>query len=654
MKNQNLLISVLFFYTLVFSFNEFIYAQNRIGAIKPDTIDNFPFCTPSSGTIIDSMESIGDWHELMGSGAISTSLITVDGYNNKAIELSYDLGSSKGAWAQIRCDFATPINISNGDHIRFYYKGTAKNTLEIGLVSGDDQNYFAGSWQSVTHMPKFTYATWDLQDFRKDDRPFPDFNLVKAIFISVANKDFNDTGGEGSLIIDELQYLDIGSRTVYAEQDTIISDTSVTNKATRFIQAQQQPDSLLKSWKGEEADFSWLYDQGIGLIVLSETNKTSAKKLAHKLINLQNSDGSWYEGYNYFNDIPLSQLKPLGAIAWTIYGLMYYYWCSLDIPARYSAVKGANWLAALQRENGSLPTLETSPKNDAPTETNLDGWWAFHCSGLDSNADKLRDFLLNKVWDNVTGRFKSGPNHYHIFLDNQTWGASFLDAIDSSEYARRALSYASHNLVTQSGSANDTICGFDGAGPFSIWNEGTLQYIAAGGENSQYYWDKIIKQQALDGGLPGSPDSLSAYIVWLTKWHGIAPTSWLYFAGTGGPFKDSCEVVTSIDNEEPEDTKYPKSYVLNQNFPNPFNPETKIKFSLPERSIVKLIIYDILGRKIITLENSNLSSGNHEKNWKGIDAYGRQVSSGIYFYRFYARGESGKEYSKVMKMMLIK
>jgi len=318
MKNQNLLISVLFFFNLVFSFNESVNAQNRSGSIEPDAIDDFPFCIPPAGTIIDSMESIGGWRELMGSGAVSSSLITVDGYNNKAIELSYDLGSSKGVWAQIRCDFNPPIDMSHGDHIRFYYKGTAKNTLEIGLVSGDDQNYFAGSWQSVTHMPKFTYATWDLKDFRKDDQPFPDFSQVKAVFISVANKDFNDTGGEGSLVIDELQYLDIGSRTIYEQKDTIISDTSVTNKAAGFIQAQQQPDSLLKSWKEEEADFAWLYDQGIGLIVLSETNKTSAEKLAYKLIHLQNSDGSWYEGYNYVNEIPLSQLKPLGAIAWTI------------------------------------------------------------------------------------------------------------------------------------------------------------------------------------------------------------------------------------------------------------------------------------------------------------------------------------------------
>jgi hypothetical protein len=80
------------------------------------------------------------------------------------------------------------------------------------------------------------------------------------------------------------------------------------------------------------------------------------------------------------------------------------------------------------------------------------------------------------------------------------------------------------------------MCGFGGSGPFSIWNEGTLQYVVAHGENSQYYVDQIIAQQATDGGVPGSPDDFAAYKEWLTTMHGIAPTSWLYFAGTGGPF----------------------------------------------------------------------------------------------------------------------
>ncbi|MGE5847516.1 MAG: T9SS type A sorting domain-containing protein, partial [Ignavibacteria bacterium] len=97
-----------------------------------------------------------------------------------------------------------------------------------------------------------------------------------------------------------------------------------------------------------------------------------------------------------------------------------------------------------------------------------------------------------------------------------------------------------------------------------------------------------------------------------------------------------------------------EDYQLFQSYPNPFNPETKITFSLPENSDINLVVYDILGREIITLENNELASGYYERSWRGIDASGKQVSSGIYFYRLNARGKSGKEYSKVMKMVMVK
>ena len=137
-----------------------------------------------------------------------------------------------------------------------------------------------------------------------------------------------------------------------------------------------------------------------------------------------------------------------------------------------------------------------------------------------------------KVWT-----LQSGSNSFDIFLDNQTWGASFLQAIDRDEDARRTLSYARETLATCS--SNGLICGLDGSGPFSVWNEGTLQYIAAGGSHSQYYWDEVVKQQANDGGIPGSPDSYRGASIWLTPMHGVAPTAWLYFAGTDGPFHET-------------------------------------------------------------------------------------------------------------------
>ncbi|MBI1933975.1 MAG: T9SS type A sorting domain-containing protein, partial [Ignavibacteriales bacterium] len=98
--------------------------------------------------------------------------------------------------------------------------------------------------------------------------------------------------------------------------------------------------------------------------------------------------------------------------------------------------------------------------------------------------------------------------------------------------------------------------------------------------------------------------------------------------------------VTDIKNI----TEIPIIYALYQNFPNPFNPSTSIKFSIPETANVKLIVYDVLGKAITTLVNENKSPGNYD-----VEFNASYLSSGIYFYKI----EMGK-YVSVKKMMLIK
>ena len=74
-----------------------------------------------------------------------------------------------------------------------------------------------------------------------------------------------------------------------------------------------------------------------------------------------------------------------------------------------------------------------------------------------------------------------------------------------------------------------------------------------------------------------------------------------------------------------------KPFILSQNYPNPFNPSTTISFSIPKTSLVKLIIYDALGRKIKTLLNEVKASGIHK-----IEFNAEEFSSGVYFYSIQA------------------
>ena len=91
------------------------------------------------------------------------------------------------------------------------------------------------------------------------------------------------------------------------------------------------------------------------------------------------------------------------------------------------------------------------------------------------------------------------------------------------------------------------------------------------------------------------------------------------------------------------------SLALDQNVPNPFNPQTTIGFSLPGSEHVRLDIYDIGGRSVQRLIDSPMQAGYHRTEWNGKDAHGRTVASGVYFYRLTV----GKQTS-TKKMILLR
>jgi flagellar hook assembly protein FlgD len=110
--------------------------------------------------------------------------------------------------------------------------------------------------------------------------------------------------------------------------------------------------------------------------------------------------------------------------------------------------------------------------------------------------------------------------------------------------------------------------------------------------------------------------------------------------------------LTDINDKTPE--SIPASFQLNQNYPNPFNPSTKIKFSVPKQSSIRIIIYDLLGRRVKTLLDEERPAGNYTVQWNGENEFNNKVSSGIYFYSFYALSTDKSEYKSIKKMILLK
>ncbi|UCG52132.1 MAG: choice-of-anchor D domain-containing protein, partial [Candidatus Latescibacterota bacterium] len=80
-------------------------------------------------------------------------------------------------------------------------------------------------------------------------------------------------------------------------------------------------------------------------------------------------------------------------------------------------------------------------------------------------------------------------------------------------------------------------------------------------------------------------------------------------------------------------TTGPLAFALDQNHPNPFNPTTRIRFSLDQDSMVRLVIYDVSGTRVRTLVNRHMNAGTYTEEWNARDDQGRSVASGIYFYR---------------------
>ncbi|MFQ5511713.1 MAG: Ig-like domain-containing protein [Candidatus Krumholzibacteriia bacterium] len=99
----------------------------------------------------------------------------------------------------------------------------------------------------------------------------------------------------------------------------------------------------------------------------------------------------------------------------------------------------------------------------------------------------------------------------------------------------------------------------------------------------------------------------------------------------------------------PFEFTYRAPFALDQNFPNPFNPTTTIRFTVARDGHVKLVIYDVGGRRVRTLLNEDRIADHYEIDWDGKNGSGQSVASGVYFYKIV----SGK-FTKTRKMLLLK
>jgi hypothetical protein len=108
-------------------------------------------------------------------------------------------------------------------------------------------------------------------------------------------------------------------------------------------------------------------------------------------------------------------------------------------------------------------------------------------------------------------------------------------------------------------------------------------------------------------------------------------------------YREGGVIIPPVEVKE-KANEIPTNFALYQNYPNPFNPSTTIEFDIPERTNVKLVVYDILGREVETLIDKELEPGKYKLNFTATN-----LPTGVYFYTL-----KTPKFTKTNKMLLIK
>ncbi len=178
-----------------------------------------------------------------------------------------------------------------------------------------------------------------------------------------------------------------------------------------------------------------------------------------------------------------------------------------------------------------------------------------------------------------------------------------------------------------------------GGGPRNKFGQAVETRVTPGG--TQDFWDSQLASLDSDGDGYTNGEELQDP---LGNWHTGQPNPGNASAVSNPGDPNSMPLVASVS-----DVNLPGEYKLLNNYPNPFNPSTRIAFEIPQPELVTLKVYNINGELIRNIMEGNLPAGHFESVWNGKDNSGKEVSSGVYIYRLTA----GK-FDKSARMLLLK
>jgi serine protease AprX len=310
--------------------------------------------------------------------------------------------------------------------------------------------------------------------------------------------------------------------------------------------------------------------------------------------------------------------------------------------------------------------LTRTEDNDSETPIEEDNWiaaleWA-DTIGVDVTSTSLGylDFdppYPSYTWQDMDGntcRITNGADYavsIGIFVVNSAGNNGYDPSHNTLNAPADGDSVVAVGSVTSSGSRSS----FSSVGPTvdgrikpDLMAMGSNNYVAQNGSNSDYghgsgtsFSCPLLAGAAalilqVDPSL--TPMQLSALLK-STASRSNNPDN-LYGWGIINTYAAVQSLVTNVD----KNNKVPEDFFVLQNYPNPFNPSTKIRFSVPERSLVKLALFDLLGREISVLFNEEMNPGTKE-----LEFNGNGLASGIYLVKMVANN-----YQKTIKISLLK
>lgn len=311
--------------------------------------------------------------------------------------------------------------------------------------------------------------------------------------------------------------------------------------------------------------------------------------------------------------------------------------------------------------------LAKTENTDSETPIEEDNWiaameWA-DSMGVDVTSTSLTylDFdppYPSYSWEDMDGntaRITNGADYavyIGIFVANSAGNAGFNASHNTIGAPSDGDSVMAIGSVTSGGNRSS----FSSVGPSAdgrikpdLMAMGSSNYVACNGSNTCYSsfgsgtsWSCPMAAGAAALLLQADPNLTPMQLAELLKSTASQSANPDNLNGWG--IIDTYAALQSVLTHTTDNDKLPEDYYLLQNYPNPFNPSTKIRFAVPEKSIVKLYLHDILGNEIGVILNEEVNPGVKE-----VDLNGGNLASGVYFVRMVANN-----YQQTIKISLLK